>query len=57
MIKRHFFYFYWDPFKFPEKFWGFRFGLINEFTEIVLCAFGLFTGYHLGLFASINIIF
>ena len=44
-------------FKFPDKCFGFRLVLGNEFTKIVPSAFGSFIGHHQGLFASVRIFF
>ena len=49
--------FYLDPFKFPDKRFGFRLQLVDEFTEIVSSAFGPFIGHHQELFASVKIFF
>ena len=36
------------------KYLGFRLELVDEFTKIVLSAFGLFIGYHQGLLACVR---
>ena len=46
-----------DPFKFPDNCFGFRLGLVDEFTEIIPIAFGPIISYHQGLFASVKIFF
>ena len=47
--------FYFDPFKFPDKCFGFRSVLVDEFTEIVPIVFEPFLDHHMGLFASVKI--
>ena len=42
--------FYKNPFKFPDKCFGFRLELVDEFTEIVPSSFRPFIGHHQGLF-------
>ena len=42
---------------FPNKSFEFRLELVDEFTEIVLGAFGLFIGHHQELFASFVLFF
>ena len=49
--------FFLDPFKFLDKCFGFSLVVVDEFTEIVLSAFGLFRGLRPGWFAKIKFFF
>ena len=42
---------------FPNKYFGFRLKLVDEFTEIILSVFGPFKGHHQGLFAYVKMFF
>ena len=42
---------------FPDRYFGFRVELVDEFTEIIPGAFGPLIGHHQGLFLSVNLFF
>ena len=42
---------------FPDKCFGFRLELVDEFTKIVLSTFGPFIGHHQELFVCVESIF
>ena len=44
-------------FKFPDKCFGFRLELVDEFTEFVSSAFRPFIGHHQRMFARVNSVF
>ena len=49
--------FYKDPFKFPDKCFGFKLELLDEFIKIVSSAFGPFVSHYQGLFACVKSVF